>query len=96
MNNVVAQHIRQVIAETPVNARLINHEGFRHPDFGPAMVGVLLEFDSGDLYQIGVPADRNDNPSEIGARIAAAIIFLQALRNAVAGGDAKKFEADSQ
>jgi hypothetical protein len=75
-----------VTGAVPATARLSEFEYFRDPDLGDAMVGVLLVFSTGHLFQISVPAGRNDDAHEIAACIAAATACVREARAAV--GDA--------
>jgi len=86
MNGTVAQLIWEVTDAIPATARLTEYEYFRDPDLGDATVGVLLVFSTGHLFQISVPADRNEDAHEIAACIAAATVCIREVRKVVNEG----------
>lgn len=78
MNSRALELLSSICADVPADARLIDAEAYRHDDFGPAMVGVQLEFDTGHLHLVTVAATADLD--EIEADIAAQLVMRMAAR----------------
>ena len=80
MSNRTHALLASICATLPAHARLIDADAYRHADFGAAMAGVQLEFDTGHLHLVTIPAEAADCLHTIGADIAARVIALMAAR----------------
>lgn len=81
MSNRTNDLLASICAKVPAHARLIEADAYRHEDFSPAMVGVQLEFDTGHLHLLTIPAEPTDCLQTIGADIAARVTTHMAARH---------------
>lgn len=76
------QSIARIVASVPVGARLIEADGYRDPDLG-SDVGVAMEFSTGHLEHLSVPALESARAADVAAAVSAGVIALLALRRAM-------------
>ncbi|RCW65176.1 hypothetical protein [Pseudorhodoferax soli] len=78
------QCIERVVASLPLSAVLIEADGYRDPDLG-CDVGVAMEFSTGHLEHLSVPALEHTQAGDVADAVSAGVIALLEVRRAIQG-----------